>query len=50
MSELLIILLLSSMFLAVKAVEYRGVPGLGPVTSIGAWVAYGAFVLVLLLT
>ena len=38
------------MFLAVKAVEYRGVPLLGQLTSVGAWVAYGVTVLVLLLT
>lgn len=50
MSELLVILFVTCIFLAVKAVEYRGIPTWGPLTSVGAWVAYGVFVLVLLLT
>lgn len=50
MAELVTIMIFTGIFLAVKAVEYRGVPTWGSFTSIGAWVAFGVAVVVMLLT
>lgn len=50
MAEIIVIFMLTTMFLAVKAVEYRGIATWGPLCSVAAWVAFGVTVLVMLLT
>lgn len=49
MTPILLMFLVSAIFLQLKAIEYRGVPGLATGASVVAWVCY-AVTMVLLIT